>query len=295
MSKKNENPLVTVGIPVFNGEKFLERRIESILSQNYKEFKILISDNASNDSTQEICKKFVNQDNRISYHRQEKNLGYVTNFNYLINNANGKYFVIAGVDDLWEPDFLEKNVSVLENNENIVGSIGDVDYIGNFQKPKSSKFITNLKKNMRKQDIDIQEKHVIKASGKFDDKVDRYLRFNQGSFVYGLYRTSEIKKNIITSPVAAWDLVFILNILKFGDLHVVDKILLHKYAGGMSTKGILESYKRREIPFYDLLIPNFSFFKWSAKNIGIGFCLRNLDWFILLTIYGWYAILKKLK
>ena len=295
MNKNNEKPLVTIGIPVFNGEKFLKKRIESILAQNYEEFKILISDNASNDSTQEICKKISSQDNRIIYYRQQKNLGYVANFNYLIENAKGKYLVIAGVDDLWEPDFLEKNVMVLEHNDKIVGSIGEVDYFGNIEEVKSSKFVQNLKKSIRKQDVNILQKHVMKVSGKFDHKVDKYLRFNQGSFVYGLFRTSEVKKNIISGPVAAWDLAFILNILKFGDLHVIDKVLLYKYAGGMSSKGILESFRRNEIPFYDLIIPNFSFFKWSWKNIGLSFCLRNLDWFVLLIIYGWYAILRRIK
>ena len=181
----------------------------------------------------------------------------------------------------------------LEHNDKSVGSIGEVDYFGNIKKTKSSKFIQNLKKNIRKQDVNILQKHVMKVSGKFDYKVDKYLRFNQGSFVYGLFRTSEVKKNIIPGPVAAWDLIFILNILKFGDLHVIDEVLLHKYAGGMSSKGILESFRRNEIPFYDLFIPNFSFFKWSWKNIGSKFCLRNIDWFILLTVYGWYALFKK--
>jgi len=144
---KNNNPLVTVGIPVFNGEKFIKRRLDSILNQTYDNFEIIISDNASTDDTSKICQNIINDEENIHYHLQKKNIGYVSNFNYLIKNASGKYFVIAGVDDLWDPTFLEKNVKILEVNENIVGSIGAVKMFGHSGNlPKTSKLILKLKK-----------------------------------------------------------------------------------------------------------------------------------------------------
>ena len=293
---KNNNPLVTVGIPIFNGEKFIKRRLESILNQTYDNFEIIISDNASTDDTSKICQNIINEEENIHYHLQKKNIGYINNFNYLIKNASGKYFVMAGVDDLWEPTFLEKNVKILEVNENIVGSIGAVKMFGHSENPpKTSKLILKLKKIIRKQNVDVIEKHVMSSKGDFNKKVDRYLRFNQGSFCYGLFRTNLVQKNIIPGPLASWDLVFILNILKFGDLHVIDEVLFHKFAKGLSgTSGIIEEYKRNEIPFYDFMIPNFSFFKWNFMNLGFLFCLRNIDWFILLTIHGEFAILKEI-
>ena len=293
---KNNNPLVTVGIPVFNGDKFIKRRLDSILNQTYDNFEIIISDNASTDDTSKICQNIINDEENIHYHLQKKNIGYVSNFNYLIKNASGKYFVMAGVDDLWEPTFLEKNVKILEVNENIVGSIGAVKMFGHSENlPKTSKLILKLKKIIRKQNVDVIEKHVMSSKGDFNKKVDRYLRFNQGSFCYGLFRTNLLQKNIIPGPLGFWDLVFILNILKFGDLHVIDEVLFHKFAKGLSgTSGIIDEYKRNEIPFSDLVIPNFSFFKWSFTNLGFLFCLRNIDWFILLAIYAEYAILTEI-
>jgi glycosyltransferase involved in cell wall biosynthesis len=290
----DKNPLVIIGMPVYNGEKYIESRLESIFNQTYENYQIIISDNASTDKTQKICEKKIESKKNISYYRQKKNLGYVSNFNFLINKSNGKYFTFAAIDDLWEPGFLEKNVKILEQNKGIVSSIGEVDYFGSSQKNKPSKYISMLKKKIRKQDVNVLEKHVMSISGEYNKKIDKYLRFNQGSFVHGLFRTSEIKKRIIPGPLAAWDLAFILNILKFGDLHVIDEILYHKYAGGLSSKGIIDSFKRHELPIYDFLIPNFSFFKWSWQNISPKFCLRNIDWFLLLTIYGWYNISKKI-
>lgn len=292
---KEKTPLVTVGVPIFNGEKVIKRRLESIINQTYKNIEVVISDNASTDNTEKLCQEFLTEVRKKEYFKQKKNLGYIANFNYLIKKARGKYFVIAAVDDVWEEDFLEKNVNMLESNEKIIGSIGKIEYFKDEGKVeyKSSKVIQKLKKIIRKQNVNVSEKHVMSVSGDTNQKIDKYLRFNQGSFVYGLFRTHVIQKNIILGPLAVWDLAFILNILKYGDLQVIDKVLLHKYVGGLSSKGIIHAYRRHEIPFFDLVIPNFSFFRWALKNMGTSFCVRNLDWFILLTIYGWYVILKK--
>jgi glycosyltransferase involved in cell wall biosynthesis len=71
---KNNNPLVTVGIPVFNGEKFIKRRLDSIQNQTYQNFQILISDNGSSDLTSKICEEYQKKDNKIKYYKQQKNL-----------------------------------------------------------------------------------------------------------------------------------------------------------------------------------------------------------------------------
>jgi glycosyltransferase involved in cell wall biosynthesis len=291
---KNNNPLVTVGIPVFNGEKFIKRRLDSIQNQTYQDFQILISDNGSNDLTQKICKEYQKKNNKIKYYRQQKNLGYVKNFNYLIKNAQSKYFVMAAVDDLWEPTFLEENIKILESNKKIVGSIGKVKFFGYSENPpQTSKLNLKLKKIIRKQNVDILQTHVMSSKGDYNKKVNEYLRFNQGSFVHGVYHTNAIQKNII-DKLPAWDLAFILNILKFGDLHVIDKILLHKFSGGLSSKGIINEYKRGEITFFDIFFP-ITFCNWCKKNIGLKFLVKNLDWFFVLSIFNIIQVFKEIK
>ena len=94
----SENPLITVGIPVFNGEKFLKKRFDSILNQTYKNLEVIISDNASTDNTSTLCEEFLRKEKNTHYYRQKKNVGSLENFNYLIKNAKGKYFVFAAVD-----------------------------------------------------------------------------------------------------------------------------------------------------------------------------------------------------
>jgi glycosyltransferase involved in cell wall biosynthesis len=114
MSKSN--PLVSIGIPVNNGAKYLDQAIESIISQSYTNFELFISDNASTDNTQDICVKWQNIDKRITYHRNEKNQGAIPNFNHLVGKAKGKYFKWAAHDDYLDPDYLAECVATLEEN-----------------------------------------------------------------------------------------------------------------------------------------------------------------------------------
>ena len=85
--------MVSIGMPVYNGEKFIRKCIESILDQTNRNFELIISDNASTDSTREICEKFAKQDNRIRYFRQESNIGIHKNFNFVLKQAKNAIFV----------------------------------------------------------------------------------------------------------------------------------------------------------------------------------------------------------
>ena len=88
-------PLVTIGMPVFNGEKYLFDSLNSLVSQSFKNFHILISDNASTDETEKICKYFCDNYKFIHYYRQPKNIGVIENFNYLKEEGKqSKYFQI---------------------------------------------------------------------------------------------------------------------------------------------------------------------------------------------------------
>jgi glycosyltransferase involved in cell wall biosynthesis len=293
-NKKTDPPVVTVGIPIFNGEEFLKRRLDGILNQTYQNFEILISDNASTDLTSNICKEYQKLNNKIKYYLQEKNLGYAKNFNYLIKNSRSKYFVLASVDDLWEPTFLEENIKILELNKKVIGSISDVEFFGYDGKPpKSSKLNLKLKKLIRKQDVDVLEKHVMSSKGDYNKKINEYLRFNQGSFIHGVFHTNVIQKNIIPKS-ESWDLLFILNVLKFGDLHVIDKVLFRKFAKGLSSNGIIAQYKRQETSFFGMFFP-MSLYSWCKKNLGLKFLIKNLDWFLVVTIFNVVQVFKEIS
>ena len=82
----SHNPKISVGIPVYNGEKFVRKSIESVLRQTYGNFELIISDNASTDSTSDICTEFSTKDSRIKFVRQDKNMGGIWNFNFVLED-----------------------------------------------------------------------------------------------------------------------------------------------------------------------------------------------------------------
>ncbi len=104
-----------IGMPVYNGERFIGASIESIRSQTFKDWTMLISDNASTDGTAALCKEYAAKDSRIRYARHEKNSGGENNFKYLLDQADSRYFMWAS-DDLWEKEFIESCIAKLEQN-----------------------------------------------------------------------------------------------------------------------------------------------------------------------------------
>lgn len=113
-------PKLCIGLPVYNGQSYIQEAIQSILQQTYTDFTLVISDNASTDATQEICRKFATQDNRITYIRRTENIGAAENFNQLALNSRSPYFKWAAHDDHLHPQFLEKCMFFLEENPNFV-------------------------------------------------------------------------------------------------------------------------------------------------------------------------------
>jgi glycosyltransferase involved in cell wall biosynthesis len=108
-------PQVTVGLPVYNGERHLEGAIRSILAQSYSDFELVISDNASTDATGVICKDYALLDERIRYHRQDVNVGCRGNFHIVFGlGSGGRYFKWAGHDDRIEREYLARCVAHLE-------------------------------------------------------------------------------------------------------------------------------------------------------------------------------------
>ncbi len=120
MSAQIRKPKVSIGLPVYNGEKLLGPTIDSILGQDYKDFELIICDNASSDKTQDICRDYASRDDRIRYYRNPENIGVGPNFNLTFKHAKGEYFKWAAHDDLHEGAFLSQCVNVLESNPDVI-------------------------------------------------------------------------------------------------------------------------------------------------------------------------------
>lgn len=176
----NERPLVSIGLPVYNGERYLCAALDALLTQDYERFELIVSDNASTDGTAEICRAYVSKDKRIRYFRNETNLGSVKNFSRVLELSIGKYFMWAAHDDLWTPDCINKLVCCLEQDPEFVLCASDVKFIdenGNFLRlERLSRIYTDKNwARARKLFFEYPTSEVLHA-------------------IYGLYRTEYLKR-----------------------------------------------------------------------------------------------------
>ncbi len=113
----DQQPLVTIGMPIYNEDRFLAHALESLLNQDYRNIRILIADNASTDGTKEIGLRAASEDERVEYACADHNIGAAANFRHVQSMATGKYFMWAAGHDEWSENLISESVARLESNE----------------------------------------------------------------------------------------------------------------------------------------------------------------------------------
>ncbi len=300
MSIKLEEHKITVGIPVYNAEKFIRKRLDNILSQTFQDFVIIIYDN-STDLTPKICKEYANKDKRIHY-THEKNLHTVEfAFNYVLQKSISKYFVWAAADDKWDDKFLEKNIHILNNESDIVGSIGQVKRYGpiieEFLPTLNDSFLKRIYKKIRRHFRHFG--HVSINANSYEQRSGQFLRQHEELSIYAVFRTKELQKSFVFGT-KSWKKTM-LNILKYGKFNVENEVLWYWYTGSSGVDNLINQYEKKLIPLKELLFPSFEYAFWCIRNIGLRFFLKNIDFFILynmihsLILIGRIVTLKKNK
>src|SRR5262249_9839881 len=120
MTRMSAVPRLSVGLPVYNGANYLAESLEALLGQSCGDFELIISANASTDSTPDICQHYAQQDSRIRYFRQPRNIGLAPNHNFAVEQARAELFKWASNDDLYARDLLERCVDALDGNPDVV-------------------------------------------------------------------------------------------------------------------------------------------------------------------------------
>jgi glycosyltransferase involved in cell wall biosynthesis len=126
---KSELPLVSIGVPVYNEERFLEETLTSLLAQDYPNIEIILSDNASTDRTADICQQIAAQNPSVTFHRFDENRGAPENFQYVLDHSSGTYFMWAAGHDLWSPNTISECVNMLEGIPESAIAIGSSQWI----------------------------------------------------------------------------------------------------------------------------------------------------------------------
>lgn len=120
MRMPEKKPLVSIGMPLYNEERYLRQMLDSLISQDYENFELIISDNASSDSTPQICQEYAAKDERVRYHRNETNIGASANFKKVFQLSQGDYFAWVAGHDLWHSTFLSRCLEIFLQDESVV-------------------------------------------------------------------------------------------------------------------------------------------------------------------------------
>lgn len=194
---QSQRPTVSIGLPVYNGENFLSAAIDSLLAQEFPDFELIISDNASSDRTRDICLDYTNRDSRIRYSRNEHNLGPHLNFLRTLELANGEFFMWAAHDDMWARDYVGRLLDGFQRAPNVLLVAGRMICVAENGAPTATP------------SMDAPPNHIVPAS----TLVEQLLAQQASIWFYGMYRRSEVVKLMeLLKGVPLWggDVLFLM-------------------------------------------------------------------------------------
>ncbi|MFH1551433.1 MAG: glycosyltransferase family 2 protein [bacterium] len=206
---KKKSIQLTIGMMVYNEEKYIGEAIESLLNQTYKEFIFIISDNASTDRTSEICKYYAEKDKRIIFVRHAKNQGLFHSFKYVLNRTDTNFFMVCSGHDKWQSDFIEKLLPIIQKEKLILIY------------PKTREIKMDGKMG------EVYEEDYTTVG--IENPTSRYLYVlkNMGmcNAVYGIWKTKIIKDCCIKKSIIAGDVFMVLKATFSGKFKQYKEIL----------------------------------------------------------------------
>lgn len=215
------SPRVTIAVPVYNGEQFLQESLDSIVAQTFSDYEVLISDNASTDRTAEICLAYAARDPRVRYVRQEQNVGLARNYEYLVRHATAEYFKLVNADDLCDPSLVEKCVTVLDAHPEVVLCYGKTVLID-----AKGEVIRYYEDN-----LDLRQP---RAADRFRLALERLRLVN---VLEGVIRTASLQRTQLLGTFVASDMALVPELTLHGQFHELPEFLFYRrmHAGASSS------------------------------------------------------------
>lgn len=245
-------PNISIGMPVFNGENTITHAIDSLLSQTFDDYELIISDNDSNDNTEKICREYASKDQRIRYIRQPSNIGAAANFKFVFDQAQAEFFMWAACDDMRSPDYLSLNYDFLCRNKDYVASTSPARFAdGEFDE-------------IRMGDASL-EGEVHQRFIKFFVKTHANSRF------YSLMRRDAISKcGFIIESYYAADWSFVLQLASLGKFNKLNEGWVIIGRGGVSSgKNAFRLFRSSLVEYLFPLAKFTLFVRKKIKNFPI--------------------------
>jgi len=217
------NPLVSIGMFVYNGERYIRQALDSLLAQDYKNFELIISDNASTDRTREICLEYAARDKRIRYYRNKKNMGARWNASRVFKLSSGEYFMWAAHDDCWNPSYIRSCLEAFKISKDIV-LVGT--YCDNID-PETGKLI-------------FIDEGLSTIGLSYRERFKRYMRTlhggrHVGGIFYGLHKRRALSKVMPMKEVGGGDHLVMVEMCFQGEFLTIPKRLIVKRRVGISA------------------------------------------------------------
>ncbi|HYW81374.1 MAG TPA: glycosyltransferase family 2 protein [Thermoguttaceae bacterium] len=222
------SPLVSIGMPVRNGEKYLAEALDSFLAQTFSDFELIVSDNGSTDATAEICRCYAARDCRIRYHRAEENRGAAWNFNHVFGLSRGKYFKWAAHDDVCGATFLARCVEVMQADPSVVlchCRVGCIDAGGT---PIASAALAAMSGLTPRALFDIEQterSRILDAAEPHRRYRDVLLRTFWVFEIFGLIRASALRRTGLHRPYYGSDKTLLAELSLMGPFREIPEVL----------------------------------------------------------------------
>ena len=214
-------PIISIGMPAFNSERWLASSIESILEQTFTNIELIISDNASTDNTADRCEIYAQQDDRVRYYRNSENIGVTENYNAVVKHARGKYFKWASTNDYCDKTMLQKCFNRLESEHDAV-----ICYTGTRLLYDDGKYVD------------------YNDGGEFIDTC-AYLRFRSviesmrlNNIMNGLIRTDVLKTTMLHGSYLSSDLPLMGELALRGNFVMVPEFLFYRRIGESASTNL---------------------------------------------------------
>ncbi len=260
---KDKKPLLSIGMPAYNSERDICDAIDSVLNQTFTDFELIISDNASTDSTQSICEEYASKDPRIQYIRNNENIGVTENYNNVFKLSRGKYFKWASSNDYCAPSFFEQCVAALELRPDVVLVF-----------PRTRLFSNRLENYFEYSDA---------LSTFSDSPKERMLHtidnIRLNNIMNGLIRSDALSKTYLNLPFFASDSCLMCELALYGKfLEVPDYLFYRRMDKESSTSmqnenALVEHFQpnsKKPMRFQNWRIHMYYFFATSKAELGPG-------------------------
>jgi glycosyltransferase involved in cell wall biosynthesis len=258
---------------VYNGAATIRRALDSLLTQSYTDFELIISDNASTDGTSEICAEYAARDSRIRYVRQPENCGAVRNFKFVLEAASAPFFMWAAHDDIWEPDYVAANLAILQAEPDCVCSVSRVCFIDDEGRAVEADAGTRPLTGPAEANL-LAYMHNPASNSRF----------------YGLFRRTPLLASYReTESYWALDWVVMARTLHYGKHHEVQRCLLHRRKDVDTENSLAKRLPRFNHTFLGRLFPMLpmTIAIWSDPVVP-----RSLKLFFILCRWNVHRFVK---